>query len=138
PFLPFLPFLPIQPVFAQSPNTSSITVIVTDQTGAVVPGATILVVNSATAARREAVSRADGTATIAALPIAGSYTITVSLTGFSIEVIKDVVLDAGTAATVRVKLTVTGGASEVTVYGSAEGIHHEPELGARFDADQLE
>ncbi|HEV3142085.1 MAG TPA: carboxypeptidase-like regulatory domain-containing protein [Vicinamibacterales bacterium] len=136
--LPFLPLLPVQPVMAQSPNTASIVIVVTDEAGGVVPGATITAVNSATTARREVVSGADGSATIFALPIAGSYTLTVSLAGFSTKAIKDIVLDAGTTATVRVKLPVSGGTSAVTVYGSAEGIHREPELGQRLDSDQLD
>lgn len=123
---------------AQSPNTARVVVLVTDQTGGFVPGATVEAVNSATSARRAAVSGPDGSATIGALPIAGSYTVTVSLAGFSPETIKDVALDAGTTATLRVRLTVAGGSSNVTVYGTADTVHAEPELGQRFDADQLD
>ena len=46
PVLPLLPFLPIQPVFAQSPNTAALVVIVVDQTGAVIPGARVTIVNT--------------------------------------------------------------------------------------------
>ncbi|HYM23354.1 MAG TPA: carboxypeptidase-like regulatory domain-containing protein, partial [Vicinamibacterales bacterium] len=136
--LPFLAILPLPPVAAQSPNTARLVVLVSDQSGAVVPGATVAAVNSATSARREAVSGADGSATIGALPIAGSYVVTVSLSGFSTETIKDVSLDAGTTATIRVRLTVAGGSSSVTVYGAADNVHAEPELGQRFDAEQLD
>jgi len=138
PLLPVLPFLPVQPVYAQTPNTASIHVVVTDQTGAALPGASIIASNSATAARREVVSGADGSATIGGLPIAGSYTLTASLAGFSTETIKAMSLDAGTAATVRIRLTVSGGTSEVVVVGTADGVHVEPELGQRFDSDQID
>ena len=138
PFLPFLAILPVQPLYAQSPNTATIRVVVTDQSGGVVPGATITAVNSATGARREVVSGGDGSATIAALPIGGSYTLTVSLAGFSTDTIANVGLDAGTTATIHVRLTASGGTSDVTVFGTSDGVHSEPELGQRLDADQLD
>jgi hypothetical protein len=116
PVLPLLPFLPIQPVFAQSPNTAALVVIVVDQTGAVIPGARVTIVNTGTGDRREASSGRDGATTIAALPVAGSYAVNVTMQGFTNENVKDVVLRAGETATVRVKLTATGGASEVTVF----------------------
>lgn len=52
-------------VLAQSPNTASIVVTVVDQNDAVVNGANVSVVNTATGATREAVSNDEGTATIA-------------------------------------------------------------------------
>ena len=49
-------------------------VVVTDQTGAVVKDAKVSVVNTATGAVREAVSGSDGSATIPALSLTGTYT----------------------------------------------------------------
>ena len=49
---------------AQSPNSSSMIVTVVDQNGAIVRGANVSVVNTATGATREAVSGDEGTATI--------------------------------------------------------------------------
>ena len=43
--------------FAQSPNTSTLMVVVVDQTGAVVRDAAVTNVNSATGATRDAMSR---------------------------------------------------------------------------------
>ena len=63
------------PAAAQSPNTSALIVVVVDQTGAVVNDAKVTVVNSATGATREAVSGRDGSATISALPLTGTYTV---------------------------------------------------------------
>ena len=58
-------------VFAQSPNTASMIVTVVDQNDAVVKGANVSVVNTATGAAREAVSSDEGTATFAGLLLTG-------------------------------------------------------------------
>ena len=51
-------------IAAQSPNTASMIVAVTEQTGAVIPNAKVSVLNTATGAVRELLSGTDGTATI--------------------------------------------------------------------------
>ncbi len=66
-------------VLAQSPNTASVTVTVTDPNGAVIPGAKISIVNTGTGAVRNATTGADGSATIAALPLTGNYSVKVYL-----------------------------------------------------------
>src|SRR5215475_5945395 len=83
------------PASAQSPNTATMIVVVVDQTGAVVKGAKVLVVNAATGAAREAVSGSDGSATIQALSLTGSYTVSVSKEGFGAEERKDITLRSG-------------------------------------------
>jgi hypothetical protein len=73
-----------------------------DQTGAVVAGASVIAVNSATGATRDVISGADGSATITGLSLTGTYAIRVNKTGFSDEVITDLALRAGETATVKV------------------------------------
>src|ERR1700737_74470 len=80
------------PVAAQSPNTATMIVVVVDQSGAVVKDAKVSVVNSATGAVREAVSGSDGSATIQALSLTGTYTVGVSKEGFGNEERKDITL----------------------------------------------
>ena len=70
---------------AQSPNTATMIVVVVDQTGAVVKDAKVSVVNTATGAVRETVSGSDGSATIPALSLTGTYTVSVSKEGFGNE-----------------------------------------------------
>src|SRR6188474_193589 len=110
----------VMPASAQSPNASTIVVLVTDQSGAVVKDAKVSVLNSQTGAVRETMSGSDGLATFAALPLTGAYNITVSKDGFGSEEQRDVTLRAGETATLRVKLLVGGEKTEVTVYGTAE------------------
>ena len=107
---------------AQSPNTATMIVVVVDQTGAGVKDAKVSVVNTATGAAREAVSGSDGSATIPALSLTGTYTVSVSKAGFGNEELKDITLRSGETATLKVKLLVGSEKAEVTVYGTAEGV----------------
>ena len=126
------------PVAAQSPNTATMIVVVADQTGAVVPGARVSVVNTATGAVREAVSGSDGSVTMPALSLTGTYTVSVSKEGFGNEERKDITLRSGETATLKVNLLVGSGKSEVTVYGTAEGVRADPQIGRRFDSRQID
>ncbi|HKA21497.1 MAG TPA: carboxypeptidase regulatory-like domain-containing protein [Blastocatellia bacterium] len=123
---------------AQSPNTSTMIVTVVDQTGAVVRDAKVSVTNTATGAVREAVSGEGGSATIAALPLTGEYKVTVAMTGFTSEDVTGLTLRSGETATVKVKLVATGGKSEVTVYGTTEGVRADPQIGLPLKSEQID
>jgi hypothetical protein len=138
PVLPFLPVLPVEAAFAQSPNTAALVVTVTDQSGGVVPGAQVSIVNAATGATREGTSDGQGSVTLPALPVGGSYTITVARSGFTAEALKDVELRAGETASVRVKLVASGGTSEVTVYGTTQGVRADAPIGRRLDSATID
>src|SRR5258708_24462420 len=101
-----LPFLPVPPLSAQSPNTSTIVVLVSDPSGAVISDAKVAVSNNQTGALREVVSGSDGSATVPALSLTGTYTVAVSKQGFGREERDGVALRAGETATLRVKLLV--------------------------------
>jgi Carboxypeptidase regulatory-like domain/TonB dependent receptor-like, beta-barrel len=138
PLLPVLPFLPVPSAAAQSTNTSTLVVIVVDQTGAVVTDAQITVVNSATGASREATAGADGSATFAALPLTGEYRVSVAKTGFTAEDATGLTLRAGETATVRSKLVASGGQSAVTVYGTNQGVRADSQIGRRLDNQTID
>jgi len=122
----------------QSPNTATMIVVVVDQTGAVVKDAKVSVVNTATGAVREAVSGSDGSATVPALSLTGTYAVTVSREGFGNEELKDVTLRSGETATLKVKLLVGAEKAEVTVYGTAEVVRSDPQIGRRLDSKQID
>ncbi|MEA2329513.1 MAG: hypothetical protein QOE68_4472 [Thermoanaerobaculia bacterium] len=125
------------PLAAQSPNTATLIVVVVDQTGAIVPDAHVSVVNTATGAARESTSGSDGRATIPALPLTGSYAVRVTKAGFGNEERNDITLRSGETATLKVSLLVTG-ASFVTVFGTAEGVRADPQIGRRLDTKQID
>jgi len=128
----------VAPVTAQSPNTASMIIVVVDQNGAVVKDAKVSVVNTATGAMREAVSGSDGGATIPALSLTGTYTVSVSKDGFGTEERKDIALRSGETATLRVTLLAGSQQAEVTVYGTTEGVHSNPQIGLPLNSPQID
>ena len=125
------------PVFAQSPNTATMIVIVTDQAGAVVNDAKVTVVNNDTGASREATSRSDGTATFSGLSLTGTYKVTVAGQGFANEERNNLTLLSGETATVKVTLLAGSQNAEVVIYGTAEGVRADPLVGLPLRADQI-
>ena len=89
-------------------------------------------------APREAVSGGDGSATISRLSLTGSYTVNVSKAGFGSEELKDVMLRSSETATLKVKLALGSEKAEVTVFGTAEGVQADPQIGRRFDSAQID
>src|SRR6266849_3902400 len=82
--------------YAQGGSTTApLSGTVVDASGAAIPGASVTVRNNATGASYQAVSSDKGTFTVPALQ-AGTYTVTVSLSGFKQAVIQDIKLLAAT------------------------------------------
>src|ERR671912_1794126 len=104
------------PAHAQS---SSLTGVVTDSAGGVVPGATVSVVNNATKVANESVSNAAGQFSFPGLPI-GTYTVTVSLAGFKTFVANDVRLLGGQPGNVNATLSVGDLTEKVEVKAGSE------------------
>jgi len=123
--------------FAQSPNTASMVVVVEDQNGATVRDAKVSVVNEATGASREMTTGGEGTVTVPALSLTGTYTVSVSKDGFSTEQRKDITLRSGETATIRVTLAVGASKAEVTVVGTTEGVHASPQIGLPLESKQI-
>ncbi len=136
--LAFFSYLLAPIAAAQSPNTATMLVTVVDQSGAVVKDAKVSVTNTATGAVREANSGEDGAATFAALSLTGEYKVTVAMTGFTAEDVTGLTLRSGETATVKVKLVASGGKSEVTVYGTTEGVRADPQIGRRLDSPVID
>jgi len=126
------------PVTAQSPNTATMIVTVVDQNGAVVKGAQVTVANTATGAMRDVVSGDEGSATIAALSLTGEYKVTVSMSGFTSEDVSGLTLRSGETATVKVKLVASGGKSEVTIFGTTEGVRADAQIGRSLDSPTID
>ena len=126
------------PLAAQSPNTATLIVVVVDQTGAVVKDAKVTVVNTATGAVRDIASGAEGSATLPALSLTGEYMISVVKEGFTADGVSGLALRAGETATVKVKLVASGGKSEVTVYGTTQGVRADAQIGRSLDRLQID
>src|SRR5436190_13803772 len=122
---------------AQSPNTGSIVVSVVDQNDAVVQGASVALINTATGAERDGMSNSEGSATFAALSLTGTYKVTVTKSGFTANEASELQLRSGETAEVKVKLAVGGTTSDVTVIGTAEGVRTDPQIGVAFEGKTI-
>lgn len=122
---------------AQSPNTATMIVVVNDQAGAAIKDATVSVLNAATHASREAVTGDDGAATFPALSLTGAYKVTVSRQGFANEEREGLTLRSGETATIKVTLLAGSQTAEVTVYGTAEGVRADPQIGLPLRTEQI-
>jgi hypothetical protein len=92
--------------------------VVSDPSGAVVPGAAVELANSGTGITYKAVTSSGGEYEFLDLPI-GKYVITVTAAGFKTEKIEDVPVSAGTTYTLPVKLSVTSTAQTIEVSANA-------------------
>jgi hypothetical protein len=125
-------------VAAQTPNTSSMIVVVEDPNGAVVPGATVSVINTANGDSREAVAGDDGVVNFSALSLTGTYTVKVSKNGFANQELTGIALRSGETATVKVKLALGSEKAEVTVFGTAEGVRADAQIGLPLQNKQID
>ncbi len=107
------------PAFAQGGSTSTIAGTVTDASGAVVPGADVVIKNVATNVTYNAVSGSDGAFTVPALP-PGTYSVTVTLMGFKTAVLNDVIANVAQVANVKAVLTLGALEETVVVSGATE------------------
>ncbi len=127
-----------RPAYAQSPNNAGIVVIVSDQSGAVVTDAKVSVTNNQTGAVREAASDHYGTASFPALPLTGTYTVTISKQGFGTETSGDINLRSGEVATLKVTLLVGTATAEITVYGTDQRVRADAQIGRRLDTATID
>ncbi len=104
-------------VFAQT-TTGLITGIVTDSAGAVVPDATISVVNQDTGSTRDTTSNGEGIYIVPQLA-PGNYTLEVSKAGFGKETHSTVQLEVNQSLTLDFKLGVAASTQTVNVTGAA-------------------
>ena len=102
---------------AQTIN-ASLAGVITDPAGAVVAGAKVEIVNTATDVPLTVFSHADGSYTAPSLP-AGTYNVTVSAAGFKTDRRTSVILDVSQSARLDLRLEVGAVTESVDVTGTA-------------------
>ena len=95
---------------------------VEDQSGAVVPGAKVVLENGAKGIHRELETSSAGVYDFPALIPASGYKITVNKEGFKTYTISDITVRIGEASTFNAALAVSTSATEVSVTAEAEAI----------------
>ncbi|MGD1096567.1 MAG: carboxypeptidase regulatory-like domain-containing protein [Bryobacteraceae bacterium] len=104
-------------------NTGLITGTVADESGAVVPNATVTITNTDTGLSRTAVANAEGLYSAPSL-LAGAYTVRVEVTGFR-TVIRQATVEAGATTTVNLSLPVGTAQEVVNVEAATAQINYE-------------
>jgi hypothetical protein len=104
--------------FAQTAATGNIEGIVTDPTGAVLPGATVVVKNTQTNVTREATSDQGGRYRATALQ-PGVYEVTATLAGFQTPTLGPVEVQVGQTQAVDVRMRAAGVTETLTVTAEA-------------------
>jgi len=118
-------------------TSSSLSGVVSDRDGGVVPGATVVVKNNATGASFTVVTNASGGYSVPALDI-GTYTVTISLSGFKTVVTNDVRLLAATPARVSATLELGSLSETVEVRGGTALVQTQsPTVSSTLSVEQI-
>lgn len=102
------------PSTARAQATGGVTGAVTDQSGGVMPGVSVVATNTATGQTREATTESDGHFSIPLLQ-PGRYTVKASLSGFAAAVHENIVVSVDDTTRVDFKMSVGGVEQSVTV-----------------------
>jgi hypothetical protein len=101
-------------------GTGELTGIVIDATGAVVPGATVELTNASTGITRSMVTSTAGGYRFVALPVVGTYSLSVKQAGFKAVAVESIEISVGTTLTRDIRLEVGTPSETITVVGGAE------------------
>jgi len=107
------------PAAGQGGTSSTLSGVVLDSGGGVIPGASVVVRNDATGVSQDSVTNGQGAFSFPGLSV-GTYSVTVTLQGFKTFVARNVVLTTGAPANVKAVLEVGGMSEQVTVSSSSE------------------
>ena len=110
--------LGVPEVRAQSAATGSIEGLVTDSTGGVLPGATVIVRNMDTNVPRNLVADGDGRYRATALP-PGRYEVAVTLTGFQAAPLSNITVQVGQTVPIDVRMRPAGVDETINVIADA-------------------
>src|SRR5690349_12602186 len=137
PFLLLL--LAVYSLHSQTPDTATIRGETRDPSFAVVSGATVTISNELTGLKRTVSTDASGRFSFPGLPVAGSYTLVATKSGFAEAKIEGLTLVAGRTAEMNLQFTVEREAVKIDVTGVVGGVlTDEPQLGERISSTQAQ
>jgi hypothetical protein len=119
-------------------NTAQMNGTVTDSSGGVLPGVTVIAINADTGFRREGVSTETGAFALTNLPI-GPYRLEASLSGFRSFAQTGIVLQVGSSPIIPVRLDLGALTETVTVEAAAPLVEtRNPSVGTVIDNEAVE
>src|SRR6266702_711699 len=107
------------PLHAQLAGTGSIQGTIADPTGAVLPNASVALINSSTQVQRVTVSDSSGAYSFPNIDI-GTYSVSVTAPGFETYTKTNIVLEVGSSISINVPMTI--GAAETKIEVRSEGL----------------
>jgi hypothetical protein len=126
-------------LFAQTPDTATLRGKVTDQTHAGIAGAEVTVTNVLTGLHQTTTTDAVGNFYLGALPVSGSYGVSVAKQSFAPARRDGVSLIGGSTANIDLMLNLAGGQTEVTVTGALDEVRiDQPQFGIHLDAEKIQ
>jgi hypothetical protein len=122
---------------ARAQTGSSLSGVVVDSAGGIIPGATVSVKNTATGVTVETVTNNSGAFSVPSIDV-GTYAVTVSLTGFKTAVLNDVRIVTATQTSIRATLEIGALNETVEVSSRAELVQSQsPQVSSTLIAQQL-
>ena len=112
----------VQPSYAQNVTTGSMTGVVSDTQGGVLPGVTVTAVHGPTGTSYEGVTQGDGRFSLLNVRVGGPYQVTVALAGFKSEMLQDVVVTLGESTELPVTLQIQAVTEVVEVVADASSV----------------
>ena len=109
----------VQPAYGQTVTTGTISGIVTDQQGGVLPGVTVIAVHQPTGTNYQAVTDASGRFTLFNVRVGGPYVVTAQLSGFRERQVSDLQVALGEERQLNFQLPLATLTESVTVVAEA-------------------
>jgi hypothetical protein len=123
------------PASAQNVTTGSLSGVVRDAQGGVLPGATVVAVHVPTGTSYEGVTESDGRFSILNVRVGGPYEITVAMPGFRTETLGDLTVALGESSEVPVTLNLETLTETVVVTAEASAIFSPSRAGTTATVD---
>jgi Carboxypeptidase regulatory-like domain/TonB dependent receptor len=124
---------------AQTPDTATLQGAITDSSHAVISGAHVTITNETTGLTRAVDSDSTGRFTLAGLPVAGDYTVSITKDGFATAQTAHIQLAPGSTAIITPTLKAAGETSVLIVEGTATGLRvDQPQLGINLTTEQMQ
>ena len=111
-------------------TTASMTGVVKDAQGAVIPGVTVTATHEPSGTTYEAVTQGDGRFTLPGMRVGGPYHVAAALTGFTTEVKNNLTLTLGVTQDLEFALKVASVAETITVVGQSDVVFSSTRTGA--------
>jgi hypothetical protein len=129
----------LAPAFVSAQTAATVTGVVTDASGAVLPGASVVLSNPTTGVQYKDTTNSAGSYHFADVPPGPHYVMTFSHSGFASYSVKDVYVNVANSRTQDAKLTAgTSETIEVSAAGESATINTEDaSVGNNFQVDQL-